>query len=191
MTATTASVTPLDGLWPRTAGSNALRTATLIFVGTGLLALSAHIQIPFWPVKLSLQTFVVLAIGVAYGSRLGGATTLGYLIEGALGLPVFQSGAGIAYMMGPTGGFLLGFVLAAVIIGYCTERGMLNRFPTAIAALLLAEAAIYIPGVAWLAAIFGPAKGIAFGLTPFLTGEALKVGLVLTLVPSIRRAVQS
>jgi biotin transport system substrate-specific component len=190
MTATTASVTPLDGLWPRTAGSSALRTAILIFFGTGLLALSAHIQIPFWPVKLSLQTFVVLAIGVAYGSRLGGATTLAYLIEGALGLPVFQSGAGMAYMMGPTGGFLLGFVLAAVVIGYCTERGMLNRFHTALAALLIAEAAIYIPGVAWLTVLFGPAKGIAFGLTPFLTGEALKVGLVLTLVPAIRRAMQ-
>jgi biotin transport system substrate-specific component len=190
MTAITASVTPLDRLWPRTAESNALRTSTLILLGTGLLALSAHIQVPFWPVKLSLQTFVVLAIGIAYGSRLGGATILAYLVEGAIGLPVFQSGAGIAYMVGPTGGFLLGFVLAAVVIGYCTERGMLNRFPTTIAALLLAEAAIYIPGVAWLAVLFGPAKSIAFGLTPFLTGEALKIGLVVALVPAIRRVMR-
>ena len=90
-----------------------MRTATLILIGTGLLTLSAHIQVPFWPVKLSLQTFVVLVIGIAYGSRLGGATILAYLVEGAIGLPVFQSGAGIAYMVGPTGGFLLGFVLAA------------------------------------------------------------------------------
>ena len=187
MTTMAASLTPLDRLWPRTAGSNALRMATLILLGTGLLALSAHIQVPFWPVKLSLQTLVVLAIGVVYGSRLGGATILAYLVEGALGLPVFQSGAGIAYMMGPTAGFLLGFVIAAVVIGYCTERGMLNRLPTAIGAFLLAEAAIYISGVAWLAVLFGPAKSIAFGLTPFLTGEVLKIGLVLTLVPTIRR----
>ena len=187
MTAITAPVTPLDRLWPRTAGSNALRTVTLVVLGTGLLALSAHIKVPFWPVKLSLQTLVVLAIGIVYGSRLGGATILAYLVEGALGLPVFQSGAGIAYMVGPTGGFLLGFVIAAVVIGYCTERGMLNRFPTAIAALLLAEATIYILGVAWLTVLFGPAKGIAFGLTPFLTGEVLKIGLVLALVPTIRR----
>jgi biotin transport system substrate-specific component len=187
MTALAASVTPLDRLWPRTAETNALRTATLIFIGTGLLALSAHIQVPFWPVKLSLQTLVVLAIGIVYRSRLGGATILAYLVEGALGLPVFQSGAGIAYMMGPTGGFLLGFVIAAVVVGYCTERGMLNRFPTAIGALLLAEAAIYILGVAWLAVLFGPTKSIAFGLTPFLTGEVLKIGLVLALVPTIRR----
>jgi biotin transport system substrate-specific component len=190
MTAIIASVTPLDRLWPRTAGSNALRTATLILLGTGLLALSAHIHVPFWPVKLSLQTFVVLVIGIAYGSRLGGATIVAYLIEGATGLPVFQSGAGIAYMMGPTGGFLLGFVLAAVVIGHFTERSMLNRFPTAVAALLIAEAAIYIPGVAWLAVLFGPAKSIAFGLTPFLAGEALKIGLVLALVPAIRRMTQ-
>ena len=187
MTVLAAPLTPLDRLWPRTAGSNALRTATLIFIGTGLLALSAHIQVPFWPVKLSMQTFVVLAIGIAYGSRLGGVTIVAYLSEGALGLPVFQSGAGIAYIVGPTGGFLLGFVLATVVIGYCTERGMLNRFPTAIAALLLAEAVIYLPGVAWLAVLFGPAKSIAFGLTPFLTGEALKIGLALALVPAIRR----
>jgi len=187
MIATAASVTPLDRLWPRTAGGSALRTATLVLLGTGLLALSAHIQVPFWPVKLSLQTFVVLAIGIAYGGRLGGVTILVYLVEGALGVPVFQSGAGIAYMVGPTGGFLLGFVLGAVVIGYCTESGMLNRFPTAIAVFLLAEAAIYIPGVAWLAVLFGPAKSIAFGLTPFLTGEALKIGLALALVPAIRR----
>jgi biotin transport system substrate-specific component len=187
MAAITAPVTPLDRLWPRTAGNNALRTATLILLGTGLLALSAHLQVPFWPVKLSMQTFVALAIGIAYGSRLSGATILAYLVEGAIGLPVFQSGAGIAYMVGPTGGFLLGFMLAAVVIGYCAERGILNRFPTAIAALLLAEAAIYIPGVAWLTVLFGPAKSIAFGLTPFLTGEALKMGLVLALVPAIRR----
>ena len=90
-------------------------------------------------------------------------------------------------MVGPTGGFLFGFVLAAVVIGYCTEHGMLNRFPTAIAAILLAEAAIYIPGIAWLAVLFGPTKSIAFGLTPFLTGEALKIGLVLALVSASRR----
>jgi biotin transport system substrate-specific component len=190
MTVLTVPLTPLDRLWPRTAGSSVLRTVALILLGTGVLALSAHIQIPFWPVKLSMQTFVVLAIGIVYGSRLGGATILAYLIEGAAGLPVFQSGAGIAYMAGPTAGFLLGFMLAAIVIGYCTERGMLNRFPTAVAALLLAETLIYIPGVAWLAVLFGPAKSLVFGLTPFLTGEALKFALALALVPAIRRVMR-
>jgi biotin transport system substrate-specific component len=161
-----------------------------MLLGTALLALSACIQVPFWPVKLSLQTFVVLAIGIYYGSLLGGATILAYLFEGALGLPVFQSGSGIAYMVGPTGGFLLGFLLAAVVIGYCTERGMLNRLPTIIAALLLAEAAIHILGVAWLGILFGPAKSIAFGLIPFLTGEALKIGLLLAFVLAIRRVMR-
>jgi biotin transport system substrate-specific component len=182
-----AATTPLDRLWPRTSGSNTLRSAVLIAVGTGLLALSAHVQVPFWPVKLSMQTFVVIAIGIAYGSRLGGATVIAYLLEGALGLPVFQSGAGVAYMAGPTGGFLLGFILAAVLAGYCAERGMLRRFPAAVATILLAEAAIYIPGLAWLAVLFDPTKSIAFGLTPFLTGEALKIGLAFTLVPAVRR----
>jgi biotin transport system substrate-specific component len=174
-------------LWPQTAGNAALRATALILIGSGLMALAAHIQVPFWPVKLSMQSFVVVVLGMAYGSRLGGATMLAYIAEGAVGLPVFQSGVGLAYLVGPTGGYLLGFVLAATLAGYCVERGALNRLPLAFATILLAKVAIFLPGVAWLAVLFGPEKSIAFGLTPFLPGEALKIALALALVPAIRR----
>ncbi len=177
-------------LWPQSAANTLLRVITLVVIGNALLALSAHVQVPFWPVKLSMQTFVVLAIGIAYGSRLGGATVLTYLVEGAFGLPVFQSGAGLAYMAGPTGGYLLGFLLAAIVVGALTERGAINRLPTAVGVILLGEVLIYAPGIAWLAVLFGPEKSLAYGLMPFISGEILKIGLALALLPVIRRAMR-
>jgi biotin transport system substrate-specific component len=164
-----------------------LRSAVLILVGTGLLALSAHVQVPFWPVKLSMQSFVVLAIGFAYGSRLGTLTILAYIAEGAAGLPVFQSGAGIPYLAGPTGGYLLGFVLAAAILGYLSERLRLSSITAAAGAVLLSVIAIYVPGVAWLAVLFGTESALPYGLYPFLTGETLKMTLAIAIVHLIRR----
>ena len=146
---------------------------------TGLLALSAHVQVPFWPVRLSMQNFVVLAIGLVAGSRLGVAIILAYLLEGALGLPVFQGGAGLAYMAGPTGGYLLGFVLAAGGVGLLAERGVTRSWPGLIATLLLGEVLDYLPGIAWLSMLFGPQKALAFGLLPFLPAEAVKFALLL------------
>ena len=99
----------------------------LALVGTLALTVSAKTQIPFWPVPMTMQTFVVLVIGMAYGARLGVATIALYLLEGALGLPVFagtpEKGVGLAYMMGPTGGYLLGFVAGAWLCGWLAERG--------------------------------------------------------------------
>ena len=157
-------------------------------LGTALLALSAHVQVPIWPVRLSMQSFVVLAIGLACGGRLATATLLAYLAEGALGLPVFQGGAGLAYMAGPTGGYLLGFLLAAAVVGALADRGALRSWPGTIAVLLLGEALIYAPGVAWLAVLFGPAKSVAFGLLPFLPAEAIKLALATAAAPFLRRA---
>ena len=188
MTAPAASIaTPAARLWPRTAHNARARAVGLVLIGTALLALAAHIQVPFWPVKLSMQSFVVLGIGIAYGGRLGVATIVAYMLEGAVGLPVFQGGAGVVYMMGPTAGYLLGFVLVAGVVGYCTERGAMRRIPTALGAILLGEVAIYAPGVAWLAVLFGAEKSVAYGVMPFVSGEVLKVALVLALVPAIRR----
>ena len=93
-----AQPTLIGRLWPQTAGNSMARAAALILIGSALMAIAAHIQVPFWPVKLSMQSFVAIVIGMAYGARLGGATILAYIAEGAVGLPVFQSGAGIAYM---------------------------------------------------------------------------------------------
>lgn len=156
-------------------------------LGTALLALSAHVQVPIWPVRLSMQSFVVLAIGLACGGRLGAATVLAYLAEGACGLPVFQGGAGLAYMAGPTGGYLLGFLLAAAAVGALADRGALRGWPGTVAALLLGEALIYAPGVAWLGVLFGAAKAVSFGLLPFLPAEAIKLALATAAAPLLRR----
>ena len=118
-----AHATLADALWSPAAGSPAVRAIVLAVIGSILLTLSAKIQVPFWPVPMTMQTFVVLVLGVAYGWRLAGATVLLYLAQGALGLPVFAAGGGLAYMAGPTGGYLVGFLLAAVAVGWLAERG--------------------------------------------------------------------
>jgi len=181
------STTVAARAWPATHTNSVLRTIAIIAIGNALLAVSAHIQVPFWPVKLSMQSFVVVAIGLTCGSRLGGATLLAYLAEGAVGLPVFQGGVGLAYMAGPTGGYLFGFLLAAATLGMLAEREYLRSWPTVLGAVLLGEALIYVPGVAWLAALFGAEKAIAFGLMPFIPAELIKMALALTLFPMIRR----
>ena len=171
---------PVVGAW--------VRSLVAVVVGSALLALSAHVQVPFWPVRLSMQSFVVLAIGLACGGRLGAATLLAYLVEGALGLPVFQGGAGPAYMAGPTGGYLLGFLLAAYAVGTLADRGATRSWRGTAAVLLFGEALIYAPGVAWLAVLFGPAKSVAFGLVPFLPAEAVKLALAAAATPLLRRS---
>jgi len=168
-------------------GGSWTRNIAAMAIGSALLAVSAHLQVPFWPVRLSMQSFVVLAIGVACGGMLGATTVLAYLAEGALGLPVFQSGAGLAYMAGPTGGYLLGFLLSASAVGTLADRGAMRSWPGIVAVLFLGELLIHLPGVAWLAVLFGPAKGIAFGLLPFLPAEALKLALAAAATPFLRR----
>ncbi|HTC08460.1 MAG TPA: biotin transporter BioY [Acetobacteraceae bacterium] len=175
-------------LWPRTDRNALARAILLIVLADTLLALSAHLQVPFWPVRLSMQSFVVLAIGIAYGRRLGALTVLAYLAEGAAGLPVFQAGVGLAYLAGPTGGYLLGFLLSAFTVGALAERGALTRWPLAVGVILLGEVCIYAPGLAWLAVLFGPSKAVAFGLTPFLPAELVKMALALALLPWLRPA---
>ena len=143
-----------------------------------VLALSAKIQIPFWPVPMTMQTLVVLMLGMAYGSRLALGTLLLYLAEGAAGLPVFAgANAGLAYMIGPTGGYLIGFLFAAVLIGCLAERGW-DRSPLkALAAMALGHAVVFVPGVAWLSLLFGFDKAVTLGLTPFLVATVLKTFL--------------
>src|SRR3954466_15025888 len=114
----------IDLLWPQTQRSLA-RQATLVVLGTALLWASAKTQLPMWPVPMTMQSFVVLVLGMAYGPRLAVATISAYLFEGAFGLPVFagtpEKGIGLAYMAGPTGGYLLGFVLGALVVGWLAQ----------------------------------------------------------------------
>ena len=155
-----------------------LTAATAAVLGSLLLAASAKVQVPFWPVPMTMQSMVVILLGMAYGSRLATATVLLYLAEGLAGLPVFAgAGAGPAYMTGPTAGYLLGFVLAAGVTGWLAERGW-DRSPVkAVAALAIGHALLFVPGVAWMAVLFGGEKAVALGLTPFLAATVLKTAL--------------
>ena len=187
--------TLVDAVWPAS-GHRLVRAGVLVVlavVGTFALTLSAKNQVPFWPVPMTMQTFVVLVIGLAYGWRLGAATVALYLVEGALGLPVFagtpEKGIGIAYMMGPTGGFLVGFVAAAAVTGWLAERGFDRSIGSTALAMLAGNLAIYGFGLAWLAGLIGTEKAVAFGLVPFLLGDAVKIALAACLMPLAWKAV--
>ena len=158
----------VDALWPARGASRTVRAIVLAFLGSALLTLSAKLQVPFYPVPMTMQTLVVLLIGLAFGAGLGAATVLLYLAEGALGLPVFagtpEKGIGLAYMMGPTGGYLIGFVLAAAVAGWIAER---RRDGAGLAAAVIAGTiAIYLPGVLWLARFVGFDQALQLGLVP-------------------------
>lgn len=168
--------------------SSLVRQALLAIGGSLALWASAKIQIPFYPVPLTMQTFMVLVIGMAFGLRLGTATIGLYLLQGALGLPVFagtpEKGIGLAYMVGPTGGYLLGYLFAAAACGYLAERGWDRRAWTTALAMLAGNLLIYVPGLAWLGAVVGWDKPVlAWGLTPFLLGDLVKLALAAALLP--------
>ena len=165
-----------------------IRNVALAVAGSLILVLAAKIKVPFWPVPMTLQTLAVLGLGAAYGSRLGAATVALYLAYGLAGLPVFTNtppiAAGPLYFAGPTGGFLLGFVLAAAIAGWAAARGA--SILRLIGGLVAAEVVILGLGCLWLAlgaqmaggaTGVGFAKAFAFGVQPFLLGDALKVAL--------------
>jgi biotin transport system substrate-specific component len=187
---------PLVGPYiPAAGAARAAAFAGLAVAGALILWASAKIAVPFWPVPMTLQTGAVALIGAAYGWRLGAATVLLYLAEGALGLPVFtgtpERGIGIAYMLGPTGGFLLGFVLMAAIVGWLVERGF-DRSPFELfGAMLLADAVVFALGFYWLAALavlpdgavgIGFDKALTGGVLPFVFGDVVKLALAACLV---------
>jgi biotin transport system substrate-specific component len=160
-----------------------LRAVVLMIVGSALLALSAKLQVPFYPVPMTMQTLVVLVLGAAYGWRLGGATVALYLAEGLAGLPVFAGpAAGPVYMAGPTGGFLVGFLAGAVVTGYLAERGFGRSLPRLLATMCIGHAAIFACGLFWLSMLMPFAKAWAAGLAPFLYATLLKTALAAAIV---------
>ncbi len=169
----------------------ALSLPALLF-GVCLLTLSAKLQVPFWPVPMTMQTLVVLMLGMAYGPRLGAGTVLAYLLVGAAGLPVFagtpERGIGLAYMMGPTGGFLMGFV-AGGLDHRCTRRARLGQIGALGARLpcLPARWSFLCSGLAALIPITGLSRAIETGLVPFLASSALKIALGAVAMPLIWR----
>ena len=186
-------------IWPSLqTGSQLLQVLRLLILavaGSLCIWASAKIQIPMWPVPVTAQTLVVLSIGVIYGWRLGSATIALYLIEGALGLPVFagtpEKGIGLAYMVGPTGGYLLGFLVAALACGWLAEKGWDKGPLTTIAAMLIGNAIIYAFGIAWLGSVIGWDKPVLeFGLYPFLVGDVIKIMLATAAFPALWRLVK-
>lgn len=163
--------------WP---GAGLARAGVLILAGSALLTLSAKVQVPFWPVPMTLQTFAVLVIGATYGARLGAATVIAYLAEGIAGLPVFAGvSAGPAYVAGPTAGYLVGFVIAAALVGALAQRGWDRNLPRLVIAMTLGHVALFITGVAWLAHLFGWEKAVAAGVAPFVLATLLKTALAV------------
>lgn len=166
------------------------REIAVLILATLLLTLSAKISIPFYPIPMTMQTFVVVGLGLTLGSSRGAAAILLYLAEGALGLPVFagtpNEGIGMVYMLSKTGGYLIGFIFAAYIAGLCAEKGWTKSYLNAFGVALLSTAVIFIPGVLWLGATLGWDKPIvSWGLTPFIFGAIFKSILAAIVFPVI------
>lgn len=185
--ASTTSVTLLELLRTRSRATGLASTVATVILGTLFITLCAKIQVPVWPVPVTLQGFAVAAIAAAFGMRIGVATVALYLLEGASGLPVFATGGGLAYFAGPTGGFLAGFLVMAAIIGYSADRGASRKPFSLFAAMLVADAALFLFGFAWLLALSGAAGwidqsnvvGSAFAgaVQPFIVWDMLKMAL--------------
>jgi biotin transport system substrate-specific component len=158
----------------------------LPLAATLLLTASAKISVPFYPVPMTLQTFVVIGLGFVLGSRRAAVAILLYLAEGAAGLPVFsgtpQKGIGLAYMQGPTGGYLLGYLAAVLLAGWTVSRGWAVNGLAASLSALLAGAIVYLPGLLWLGAVIGFDKPVLqYGLYPFILGDVTKAILAALL----------
>lgn len=166
--------------------NNLYQALLLAFVGTLALTLSAKIQIPLYPVKVSMQSFVVILLGCLYGRRLALATVALYLMEGAVGLPVFQGtpdrGIGLAYMVGTTGGYLIGFMLAAYVVGFLSERGMGRTIGSAALLFTVGAVVIDIAGLSWLTYLMGTtvAKNVYIS---YQLAFLLKLGLFSLFMP--------
>jgi len=158
--------------------------AFFVVIGSLLLATSAQFKIPLYPVPVTGQTLVVLLIGMVYGPRLGGVTIAAYLLQGVIGLPVFAGGAfGIATLVGPTGGYLVGFLIAAIVMGVLAERGMGRGIVSTIIAMMIGNVVIYVAGASWLASFTGAEKALTAGVLPFLYGDVLKLAVAAGLMP--------
>jgi biotin transport system substrate-specific component len=177
--------TILGVLEPKSQTTRLVSTVFTVLLGTVLITLAAKINVPTWPVPVTLQSFAIAGLAAAFGWRIGTATVIAYVLEGAAGLPVFATGGGVAYLMGPTGGFLLGFIPMAYIIGRAADLGASARLGMLVFAMLIADAVLFALGFLWLltlgaaASWLDPANlvGSAFAkaVQPFLVWDGLKM----------------
>ncbi|RWP95991.1 biotin transporter BioY [Mesorhizobium sp.] len=159
-------------------------------LGTVFLALASYIEVPMVPVPVTMQTFAVTLIGAVYGWRLGAATIVAWLVEGAIGLPVLSGGAaGAHHFVGPTAGYLFSFPVVGALTGWLAERGWNGNRPwLAFASMLLGNALCLVLGAAWLSVAIGIEQAIVHGVTPFLIGGALKSALAAITLKLMTRA---
>ena len=180
--------TILGVLEPKSSSTRLLTNLVTVVVGTALLTLSAKISVPTWPIPVTLQTFAVALLAAAFGWRIGLATVALYILEGLAGLPVFAGAvAGPAYLFGPTGGFILSWLLTAPIIGYAADRGASGKLLPLFGAMLLGDAVSFVIGFGWLATFLAVAKSMpaadamaaAFkgAILPFVLWDILKMAL--------------
>ena len=173
--------------------SRRVREAGLVVLGIALLAAAAKVAVPMWPVPITMTTFAVLTVGAVYGPGLGLVTILGYVALGAAGVPLFAGdSAGVAYLLGGTGGYIFGYVLATGLLGLAARAGWDRSVGGMALALLAGNALIYAPGLIWLNAMpyaEGWSWTLNAGLWPFLVGDALKLALAAMLVPAAWRLI--
>jgi len=173
-----------------------IKVFLIIITGSILLTISAKIKIPFYPVPMTMQTFVVLFLGIAFGYKIGVVTILLYLFEGIIGLPVFsnspEKGVGIVYFTGPTMGYLIGFLPAVFLSGYLKlddwtkkENKNVEFFFINLLKLLISVSVIYLLGIFWLSNLIGFEKAILFGFKPFWIAELFKILLLAFLTPLV------
>ena len=175
---------------PAEGAGRAMKQVALVALGIAVMAAAAKIRVPMWPVPITMQTFAVLTLGAAYGARLSLLTLLGYLAIGAAGVPLFTgTDAGLAYLVGPTGGYLVGFAVAAAAVGRLAEAGWSRTVGGMVGALLIGNAVIYAFGLPWMAWLFAAERGWGFvwtwGIGNFLIGDVLKLALAALLVPAV------
>lgn len=190
--------TLLGAFQPRGTAAKLATNLVTVVLGTLLITAAAKINVPVWPVPVTLQSFAIAALAAAFGMRIGVATVALYLIEGAFGLPVFATGGGLAYLIGPTGGFLLGFLALAAIVGFAADRGLTRQPVLLFGAMLIGTAVLYIFGFGWLVAMAGSAAWVdqtnvvasafAKAVQPFIIWDTLKMALAALTVSGLWQA---
>lgn len=164
-----------------------LPTVLAILGGAALIALASRVQVPMWPVPATLQTMAVLALAIGLGRVVAVGAVLAWLTYGVVGVPVFASGAGLAYLTGPTAGYMAGFLLAAHVVGGLASGEWRVRAPMVFALGVLGGALIYLPGVLWLSGFVGLEQAIRVGVLPFVPGDLLKAVLLAVALPPLLR----
>jgi biotin transport system substrate-specific component len=173
------------------ATGNGISTLEALVAGSLFLAALAQVSVPFFPVPMTLGTLAIMLIGVTFGARMAAATVALYIVEGLAGLPVFSNfGSGFAKFAGPTGGYLVGYLIAAAFMGLMADRGVTKSWLGMISTLIVGEAIIFALGFGWLASLIGTEKAWLGGVYPFILGDVLKLALAAMIAKGVLKGAQ-